>query len=123
VAKPEWGTKRICASCGARFYDLRRNPIICPKCDTEFSVEEPSARRRPRPAPVAATPPAEVKADAVVEDVPANDDDKEDDEIEEELAEIDDESDDDVIEDTSDLGEDDDDMAEVLEHAEPGEKE
>ncbi|MGB0671459.1 MAG: TIGR02300 family protein, partial [Rhodospirillales bacterium] len=33
MAKPEWGTKRACQSCGARFYDLGRNPIVCPKCD------------------------------------------------------------------------------------------
>ena len=139
MAKPEWGIKRICASCGARFYDLRRNPIICPKCETEFKVEQPAARRRSRPAPAEAKPPKKeeaavavkeeaavaVKEEAAVavEVTPVVDDDAEDDEIEEELAEIDDESDDDVIEDTSDLGEDDDDMAEVLEHTEADEKE
>ena len=32
VAKAEWGTKRTCLSCGARFYDLRREPIVCPAC-------------------------------------------------------------------------------------------
>ncbi|HVG81046.1 MAG TPA: FYDLN acid domain-containing protein, partial [Methylomirabilota bacterium] len=26
MAKPEWGTKRICHSCGTRFYDLLRDP-------------------------------------------------------------------------------------------------
>ena len=122
MAKPEWGAKRICGSCGARFYDMRRNPIICPKCDTEFTVEEPAARRRPRPAPVEVKPPEDA-ADPVVDEKAAIVDDDDDEEIEEELAEIDDESDDDVIEDTSDLGEDDDDMAEVLEHTETGEKE
>jgi len=34
VLKPEWGVKRTCNSCGAKFYDLRRDPIICPKCDS-----------------------------------------------------------------------------------------
>ncbi|MEE8622478.1 MAG: TIGR02300 family protein, partial [Alphaproteobacteria bacterium] len=34
MAKPEWGTKRTCPHCGARFYDLRRETIVCPKCDT-----------------------------------------------------------------------------------------
>jgi len=38
VAKLELGTKRLCASCGAKFYDLSKDPIHCPKCDT---VPEP----------------------------------------------------------------------------------
>jgi uncharacterized protein (TIGR02300 family) len=32
MTKPELGTKRLCASCGARFYDLLHTPITCPKC-------------------------------------------------------------------------------------------
>ncbi|WP_339852442.1 FYDLN acid domain-containing protein, partial [uncultured Nisaea sp.] len=34
MAKPEWGIKRTCQSCGARFYDLMKSPIVCPKCET-----------------------------------------------------------------------------------------
>lgn len=34
MTKPELGTKRQCASCGARFYDLLHSPITCPKCGT-----------------------------------------------------------------------------------------
>ncbi len=32
------GTKRTCQSndCGARFYDLNRDPIICPICSSEY---------------------------------------------------------------------------------------
>ncbi|MCX7932423.1 MAG: FYDLN acid domain-containing protein, partial [Rhodovarius sp.] len=30
MAKPELGSKRTCVSCGARFYDLMRNPAVCP---------------------------------------------------------------------------------------------
>jgi uncharacterized protein (TIGR02300 family) len=33
VAKPELGTKRICPNCGAKYYDLNRDPIVCPKCN------------------------------------------------------------------------------------------
>ena len=36
MAKPELGTKRLCASCGAKFYDLGKDPIVCPKCETVF---------------------------------------------------------------------------------------
>jgi uncharacterized protein (TIGR02300 family) len=39
VAKEKWGVKRQCLSCGARFYDLKKDPIICPKCETVFDPE------------------------------------------------------------------------------------
>jgi uncharacterized protein (TIGR02300 family) len=53
VAKPEWGTKRICHNCGARFYDLHRSPIVCPKCGTPFDPEALLKSRRSRSALVA----------------------------------------------------------------------
>lgn len=28
------GEKYQCSKCGARFYDLNRSPVICPKCGT-----------------------------------------------------------------------------------------
>ena len=41
MAKAEWGVKRVCLElgCGARFYDLMRDPVICPKCGAELIVE------------------------------------------------------------------------------------
>lgn len=45
MVKPELGTKRVCVSCGTRFYDLTRNPAVCPKCGTEQPVEQPRLRR------------------------------------------------------------------------------
>lgn len=33
---PERGTKRTCQSCSARFYDLARTPIVCPKCGADY---------------------------------------------------------------------------------------
>jgi len=60
VAKAELGTKRLCAHCGVKFYDLNKNPIVCPKCDTTFQVAAPVVRARPESiAPVvsAARPP------------------------------------------------------------------
>ena len=45
MAKPELGTKRVCVSCGARFYDLTRQPAVCPKCSTEQPAEQPRVRR------------------------------------------------------------------------------
>lgn len=31
------GTKRTCGTCNAKFYDLEKTPILCPKCGTEYS--------------------------------------------------------------------------------------
>ena len=38
MAKPELGSKRQCQSCATKFYDLGKDPIICPKCGTVFQV-------------------------------------------------------------------------------------
>src|SRR5580692_5359036 len=50
LAKPEWGTKRICPSCGTRYYDLLHDPVICPKCSTPYDPEAFLKSRRSRPA-------------------------------------------------------------------------
>ena len=52
MAKPELGTKRLCGNCGAKFYDLNKDPIVCPKCHT---VMELAAVTRGRPDPSAAS--------------------------------------------------------------------
>jgi uncharacterized protein (TIGR02300 family) len=46
MSKPELGTKRLCARCGARFYDLHHSPITCPKCDAVFEPVQVSSRWR-----------------------------------------------------------------------------
>jgi uncharacterized protein (TIGR02300 family) len=46
VAKPELGTKRLCGECGAKFYDLSKDPIVCPKCDTVYEVQVLPTRGR-----------------------------------------------------------------------------
>lgn len=45
MSKPELGTKRDCPECGARFYDLHKEPAHCPKCHHEFI---PEALLKPR---------------------------------------------------------------------------
>jgi uncharacterized protein (TIGR02300 family) len=45
MAKAELGLKRTCIACGAKFYDLMRSPVICPKCGTEQPAEQPRFRR------------------------------------------------------------------------------
>jgi uncharacterized protein (TIGR02300 family) len=110
-------------SCGARFYDLGRHPIVCPSCGTTFEPEAFVRTRRGRPAPVEApkavvarpvAPVVEADADVDVDDVlPADEEDEAETEAEEE----------EVLEDASELGEDVDDMAEVIENVDSKEKE
>lgn len=57
MAKPELGIKRLCASCGAKFYDLSKSPIVCPKCSTVYEVTLPRARSDGRGAAAAAVVP------------------------------------------------------------------
>ena len=53
MAKPELGTKRLCAGCGAKFYDLNKDPITCPKCGTVYEVAVVAPRGRPDTAAAA----------------------------------------------------------------------
>ena len=101
MAKPEWGLKRICHSCGTRYYDMRRATIACPKCGTEFDPEALLKSRRGRTAAIAGA--AAPDAAAPDDEVLADDAEKGDEEEE-------------LIEDTAELGEDDDDVAEVIEN-------
>ena len=127
MARPEWGVKRTCLSCGARFYDLQRDPIVCPACGATVDATAQSKPRRARALPtarVAAVPvAAEVEpAAAVVEDEVELDTDLAEDEETEEDEEVvaseaaDDESEEEegesAIEDVSELG--DDDMTDVI---------
>ncbi|KAA0681745.1 TIGR02300 family protein [Roseomonas genomospecies 6] len=122
MAKPEWGVKRICPSCGARYYDLRKDPPVCPSCGSQFDPEALLKSRKARPAPV-----DDVKKAPVVtsddEDVETETEDEESTELDEveddvsvedieEADETSEDEDDVLIEDTSELGEDD--MDEVV---------
>ena len=54
MAKPELGLKRQCMSCGAKFYDLNKDPAVCPKCGTVFQATALTASRPPWWPPAAA---------------------------------------------------------------------
>lgn len=85
MVKIELGIKRVCCSCGARFYDLNKMPPVCPKCSTEQPIELPRGR------------------------LPEEDNDTIDNKDLDTSIDTDDDTDvDDVIEDTSDLEDDDD---------------
>ena len=40
MSKDKLGTKQVCPSCEARFYDLNKRPCVCPKCGEEFDPED-----------------------------------------------------------------------------------
>ena len=44
----ELGIKRRCISCGTKFYDFLKAPIICPNCATEFDPEQLLKSRKGR---------------------------------------------------------------------------
>jgi uncharacterized protein (TIGR02300 family) len=109
LAKAELGTKRLCQSCGAKFYDLNRSPIVCPKCETVLDLES-AQKKRSRPSKAVKPEPEEEKAKKAKPAEAAESETAVDDE---ENLSIDegDEDGDDYIEDTSEL--DDDDMSDV----------
>ncbi len=107
MAKAEWGLKRTCQSCGARFYDLQRSPISCPKCGAEYDPEALLKSRRGKPVVAAVAKPVVAETPEPEEAAAAEDDEEEEDA---------------VIEDTSELGEDDEDVAEVVEKADDEER-
>jgi uncharacterized protein (TIGR02300 family) len=99
MSKPARGTKRVCPSCGARFYDLNRSPITCPVCQAIYQVTQPTSRRGERAQPVEARkvvePDVEVPATESVEIISLE-------EVEEAGAEAAIEEDEEIV----DLGED-----------------
>jgi len=110
MVDPKFGAKRVCEACGGKFYDLNKNPVVCPLCGHSF---DPNA---------ASTPVAPVAEVAPVQAPPGKDDDEapkaghaisidgiveeDSDDSDDELAEfddgavlVDDEEDDDLLED------------------------
>ncbi|MFO1184751.1 MAG: TIGR02300 family protein [Bauldia sp.] len=49
MAKAELGAKRICPNCGAKYYDLNRSPIVCPRCGTHFEAQSRSRAQAAAP--------------------------------------------------------------------------
>ncbi|SKA12652.1 TIGR02300 family protein [Enhydrobacter aerosaccus] len=107
MVKASWGIKRTCQNCAARFYDLNKSPIKCPKCGREHDREDFVKVRRGRAAAAATTAAAAAAAAAAkaaaaknkkIEDVALGDDD----------AAL--EADDEALEDTDDLADEADDI-------------
>ncbi len=113
MAKPEWGTKRICPSCGARYYDLGKVPPTCPPCGAEFDPEALLKSRRARPIPAeeivkkAPLPLVAAGLGVEVDDEVADLEDADGALPVEDIGEDSDDEEDVLIEDASELGEDD----------------
>jgi uncharacterized protein (TIGR02300 family) len=141
LAKPEWGLKRLCPNCGTRYYDMRHDPIVCPKCGASFDVEAVVKTRRARAQAVVETAIGPIIAEEVdpelvaaiaSEDVPdtlppeagaeAGTEEEAEAETEVEGDGEEAEEEEEVIEDASELGEDEDDMAEVIENVDEEEE-
>lgn len=87
------GTKHLCSECGAKFYDLGKSKIVCPKCGTD-------------PAQVAADEEA-AEAKTLEE---AQDPEEEDDDLDDEDDDLEDDEDEDDDDDDLDLDDEDEDM-------------
>lgn len=105
MVKLEWGTKRACLGCGAHFYDLRRTPIVCPKCGEIFEVQTGNRRARSRAVVEDEKDILPLEEAGLIAglDLPEDLDD----------AVVEDDA---LLEDTSDLAEDLDEMAEIIDH-------
>jgi uncharacterized protein (TIGR02300 family) len=140
LAKVEWGLKRLCPNCGTRYYDMRHDPIVCPKCGAEFDAEAVVKTRRARAQAASETALGPIVAEEVdpelvaaiaSEDVPdalppdgdvETEGDEEGDVDNETGGEEQAEEEEEVLEDASELGEDEDDMAEVIENVDEEEE-
>jgi uncharacterized protein (TIGR02300 family) len=48
VAKPEWGNRYVCFSCGCKYYDLNRPESLCPRCGSDPREAVLASRTPPR---------------------------------------------------------------------------
>lgn len=83
----KWGTKRFCSACNIRFYDMQKDPPICPKCKAEITKTKPGRGRKGKVVEI---------EDVETDDIPDLD-------LGDDLV-------DDLIEDVEDLGDDLDDV-------------
>ena len=75
MPKEEWGVKRVCPSCSTRFYDLQRDPMICPSCAHSFSLESLNAGKGRTLVADKSEKPAKTEDDDLLDDDTVLDDD------------------------------------------------
>ncbi len=89
MPKPDLGGKHQCQNCATKFFDMNKDPIVCPKCGATFQATPISARAS-RAAPIADDDDAE--ADSGAELVPLEEADVDEDKVV--AATVDDDADD-----------------------------
>lgn len=47
MVDPKLGTKRQCEACGAKFYDLNKKPVTCPKCGHVYDPMAAAVDQKP----------------------------------------------------------------------------
>ena len=87
MAKTKLGEKRICSKCSAKFYDLEKDPIVCPACNKVFDPNATKLKRKAEKPQAKEEKPTEEKSEIDVDNVDEIDMDN-------------------VLEDTSDLDDD-----------------
>ena len=105
MPKEEWGTKRLCPHCQTRFYDLRKDPMTCPACGNQFSLDSLTDGRGKTIVTEKTTNRA--TRDDLVEDEDDVSNDSGD--LDDDLLDDDDDSDDVSLDDIADVADDDED--------------
>ncbi len=124
MSKAERGTKRLCGECGAKYYDLCRDPITCPLCEAVFVPEvrvtrarAPVAQKTPVKPPEPAPEPEKVASDGPeivsLDEVKADEDSGNDPDVDDVVIDLDDDDDSDDDDDTFLADDDDDDDSSV----------
>lgn len=77
MVKPEWGTKRTCPKCAARFYDLGKSDpvVVCIECSNQWTPEP--VLKSKQPLPFDEQPKADVKEEHADIDLDTVDDESE----------------------------------------------
>ena len=78
MVKESWGKKRTCPKCDTRFYDLNKDPLICPNCEHTFSLEsimevfKKSPKETSSKKTSAQTTPTDIEAEDIILDAILN---------------------------------------------------
>ena len=66
MVKENWGKKHMCPFCGAMFYDMKKEVVVCPKCKKNLTIDDEIEFIRKKKK-------TEVKPDDQIEDLGVND--------------------------------------------------
>lgn len=112
MPKEEWGVKRACPKCSVRFYDLQNDPMTCPSCDAEFTLESlidaAKSRGVVKAKVVSPKAPAPATTDDDLEVVLDDDDEEADASVGDDLLDDDDDADTTNLEEIADAAKDED---------------